>query len=239
MDKTAAKRKAKRRAEKEQELREAKIIVYNGLKDYARDAGFKSKKGKKVGIEEVWAARVAVEKELFVRAAVISNLAIIHTLAFDFKYGRYERLPKAFKTAVQGLQTVSNGERSTKQFNEEMKYQFNFDFYESIKEQFDVFEEDLLLRMGLSHERTATIVGLAQRVPSILVVGLYSMYFWLGLKKPSMLKLCRQATMAAIDMVKNDKFSVYQAELLKKTDIHFGNTGMIIMHYSKSLKGGK
>lgn len=239
MDKTAQRQKAKRRAERAAELQAAKAAAYAGLKDFAKSSGVKTDRVKRAGTEKVWAAHLAVEKEFFTQSAVIANLAILHTLAFEFNYGRTERLPKAFKSAVKGLQTVSKNERSAAQFADEMAGQFNFDFVKFINGFFDKFDDELLMRIGVSPAHSATMVGLAERVPSLLIIGLYSCYFWLGFKKPSMLKLARQSAKAAADMIRNQKFYAYQQELLKKTDINFTDTGLVIFRYSDCLKGEK
>lgn len=233
MDKTAARRKAKRRAEKDMELWQAKRKAYEGLKDFARDAGVKSKRVVNAGVNKVWKAHLEIEREFFVRAGVIANLAVLHALAFGFDYGRKKRLPEAFSAAVKGLGAVSRCERSAEQFNDEMRFQYGFDFYEFINEKFGIFQEDLLVKMRLSEREIAEIMALASRVPSMLIIGIYSMYFWIGLKKPSMMRLCSLATNAAIDMVRNNNFSAYQAELLKKTDINFTDTGMVEFNHSK------
>lgn len=232
-DKTAAVRKKQRRIQKSAELQRAKRKVYDGIIEYRDERGIKTK----LGLEEVYRVHKQVENELFEKSMLIAFLAVMYAMNKDFGYGRDKKLPEVVDACRWALLTISNNERSNTQFNDELEDELGFNVMDMVWERFQPLQDEkLLTRIGWKQLKAADTAGIASRIPHMIVMLVYSIYYNFRFMSKRVAKLIDLVSEYSIDILKNDKFGTYAAELQRRTDIRITKDGMIYHHYSLHRK---
>lgn len=231
-DKRAAKLKKQRKIEKQKALEEHKREIFEGVCEHEKAQG----KGvaKAAGVELVWKAHKDVDRILFRISYMTALVSAIYVLAFNMGYGRKKRLPEVINMCRWGLVTVSNGERSNKQFADEMKGEFGVDIIRELMDRFLPFTNDeMLLKTGRSLDRAAEVSAVARRMPDMMSLIAYPLYFQFGFKRDKLNNVVNKVADTAIDILKNNSYEDYRLKILRKTDINICIEGSVVFNYSK------
>lgn len=233
MDKIKAKLKAKRRCQKAAEIEKRKQEIFNGLDE--RDKKHGRSIARRFGKERVWNAHKEIEAILFRESYMTALISAAYVLAFDMGFGRKKRLPEVIEFCRWGLITIRDGERSNRQFAEEMKGEYGIDIIKQMISRFEPFiDENMLMKAGKTAVQAEKVSALARRMPDMLNLVAYPLYFQLGFKRGRMMKIIEKMTDISVDILKNRNYEVYRYKILKRTDINILADGNIMFNYSKA-----
>lgn len=183
-DKRAEKLKRERRAEKQAEFKEKQEEFFRELESCTTPDGRKLKHN--YDRNAAWRLRNELNFELFIKAVVYSMVVCAEALSREYGYGK-KRIFDYVSSVKQVMDWIGAGERSVKQFTEELKLEAGIDL--------DAMYDNSPLFGGVRQIRekrmeAAAVFGFAKKG---MTIALYTLYNDKGWKKQRMSRIAYAA----------------------------------------------
>lgn len=236
MDKTAMRNKRRRKKQKDKERQAEMMAVYNDVKDYHdkhSDARFR------ISPKQAYEMHLQINKELFKDAMIRSLLAVVYSMNEDFGYGKNKRLDEVISAVHWSLCTIGNADRTNTQFRQELRHETGIDVTEYIENRFSGLINIKLPDEFKNKECYMAKAALAEKAIHTMNIVIYAIYSRVGFRTKRLQRLLDLSAGYLYDIIKNDNYTKYEWELVKKADLRIRQDGMIYEHWSYKDKEQK
>lgn len=212
MDKRAKKAKAKRREQKrkayDNEVRNFKYDFEQACEKF----GIK----KKISVKQLMREKREAEKEIEMETNIICIVSVLTVLHKYFGFGKVRLFRTAGEITIR-VRNAYNGERSIKQFAEEIRDETGVDLAAYCPDNVDIHTSNM--------EYKTKALAIAARTPDILTISLYAVYTYLNYGHIRLARIAQKSVETALYIVQHNKLDEYLNQLYKETGFQLTHDG--------------